>query len=143
MSTSLSPRHTRKFMKKYDSGMLRTAFVSLFWAYISDRRKRGPFTFQQFAKELNVNKGEVSRWFNGGPNWRLNTIASIAHVLDLEIQITAVERSTGRIFTPAGVQASAPRGTLSKTETRPSPPSSASPPEATTIPATSALSMVL
>jgi len=106
ISINHSPNRIRKLMRAYDSGMLKSAFVSLFWTCITDRRKRGPFTFQQFAKDLNVNKGEVSRWFNGEPNWRLSTIASIANALDLDIQVTAIERSTGKIFTPAGLQSS-------------------------------------
>jgi transcriptional regulator with XRE-family HTH domain len=105
-------------MRAYDSGMLRAAFVSLFWACITDQRKRGPFTFQQLAKNLNVDKGEVSRWFNGEPNWRLSTIASIADALDLDIQVIARERSTGKIFTPSGLQSASGMGDARKTTTR-------------------------
>jgi transcriptional regulator with XRE-family HTH domain len=91
-----------KFVRGYDRTMLRAEFVSLFWSVIADRRKRSSFTFQALAKSLGKNKGEVSRWFSGRPNWTINTIANLANALDLEIRVEAVERSTGRVFTPQG-----------------------------------------
>jgi hypothetical protein len=117
-----SPKRIRKLMRAYDSGMLSAAFVSLFWACITDQRKRGPFTFQQLAKDLNVDKGEVSRWFNSEPNWRVSTIASISHVLGLDIHIIAIERSTGKIFTPAGSQPLSGRGAPETTTEAPTLP---------------------
>lgn len=84
--------------------MLRSAFVSLFWGIIMERKKRGSFTLQSLAKILGTNKGEVSRWFNGDPNWTINTIANLANALDVDIKIQATDRNTGAIFTPAGIQ---------------------------------------
>jgi transcriptional regulator with XRE-family HTH domain len=91
-----------KFVRAYDRGMLRSAFVSLFWSVITERRKKGPFTLQQLAKILGANKAEVSRWFKGQPNWTIGTIANIANALDLDIKIQAVDRKSGEVFTPAG-----------------------------------------
>jgi transcriptional regulator with XRE-family HTH domain len=91
-----------KFVRAYDRGMLRSAFVSLFWAVITERKKKG-FTFQALAKLLGTNKGEVSRWFNGDPNWTINTIANLASALDVDIKIEAIDRASGAIFTPAGL----------------------------------------
>jgi transcriptional regulator with XRE-family HTH domain len=86
--------------------MLRSAFVSLFWAVITHRKKRKDgFTLTQLARALKTNKGEVSRWFRGEPNWTISTIANLASVLDLEISIEARERSTGLVFRPNGVAA--------------------------------------
>jgi transcriptional regulator with XRE-family HTH domain len=99
MSTS---RSDAKFERAYARGTLRSAFVSLFWAVITERRKKGPFTLQELAKRLGANKGEVSRWFKNDPNWTVNTIASIATALNLDLTITARDRSTGQLFTPAG-----------------------------------------
>jgi hypothetical protein len=99
-----SRRDDPKYLSAFDRGMLRSAFVSLFWGVIVERRKRGGFTLQGLAKLLGANKGEVSRWFSTQPNWTLNTIANIASALDLDLQIRAVERSTGIIFTPSGVE---------------------------------------
>lgn len=126
-SINHSPKRIRKLMRAYDSGMLRAAFVSLFWACITDQRKRGPFTFQQLAKDLNVNKGEVSRWFNGEPNWRLSTIASIADALDLDIQVIARERSTGKVFTSSGLQSSGMGAAPETTTKAPKPDSKGAP----------------
>lgn len=95
-----------KFESAYKRATLRAAFVSLFWAVISERKKRGGFTLQALAKAIGSTKHEVSRWFNGDPNWTINTVANIAHALDLELTIQARERTTGLIFTPAGVQIS-------------------------------------
>lgn len=98
-----------QFERAYARGMLRSAFLSLFWAVIGARKKRpGGFTFQELSKAIGSSKHEVSRWFNGDPNWTLNTVASIAHALDLDLVIQAKERSTGLVFTPSGIQSSAP-----------------------------------
>lgn len=92
------------FVRMYERGMLRSAFVSLFWAVISARKKRPEgFTLQSLAKAIGSSKHEVSRWFNGDPNWTLNTVANLAYALDLELTIHARERSTGIVYTPAGV----------------------------------------
>jgi hypothetical protein len=86
----------------FDRGMLRHAFVSLFWAIISDRRQRAPFPLQAIADRLGIDKSGVSRWFGRDPNWRVNTIADVAHVLDVEIRITARDRKTGVVYAPHG-----------------------------------------
>jgi transcriptional regulator with XRE-family HTH domain len=102
---SISKKDDPKFVMAYDRALFRSAILSLFWAVISDRKKRGGFTFQSFAKKIGSTKHEVSRWFSGDPNWTLNTIASIANALDLDLRIEAVERSTGRVFTSSGIKA--------------------------------------
>ena len=43
MSTNRSKSDT-EFARAYERGMLRSAFVSLFWAVITERKKRGDFT---------------------------------------------------------------------------------------------------
>jgi DNA-binding phage protein len=131
-----------KFDKAFDRAALRTAFVSTFWAVIEDRKKRrGGFTMTALAKAVGSSKHEVSRWFNGSPNWTLNTIANIANALGLEIVVSVRERSTGRVFTPAGLQVSPnsqrlyPRTkTVAETSTSFMPPTriSESPPVTTT-----------
>jgi hypothetical protein len=104
MST-ISRRDDPKYLKAYDRGMLRSAFVSLFWGVIMERRKRGAFTLLSLAKKLGTNKGEVSRWFSTDPNWTINTISNIANALNLDIQIRAIDRSTGVVYTPSGIEA--------------------------------------
>jgi transcriptional regulator with XRE-family HTH domain len=97
-----------KFLRAYDREMLRSAFVSLFWAVITERRKKRGYTLVQLAKQLGTNKAEVSRWFRGQPNWTVGTIANIANALDVDLRVQAIDRFSGQIFTPAGVQASTP-----------------------------------
>lgn len=92
-----------KYVRAYDRGMLRSAFLSLFWGVIMERKKRGGFTLQALAIILGTNKGEVSRWFNGDPNWTINTIANLANALDVDIQVQAIDRKTSEVFTPAGL----------------------------------------
>ena len=41
-----------KYIRAYDRGMLRSAFVSLFWGVIMERKRRGSFTLQALAKIL-------------------------------------------------------------------------------------------
>jgi transcriptional regulator with XRE-family HTH domain len=93
-----------KFLRAYDREMLRSAFVSLFWAVITERRKKGGYTLIQLAKQLGTNKAEVSRWFRGQPNWTVGTIANIAHALNVDVRIEAVDRVSGEVFTPAGIR---------------------------------------
>ena len=100
---SMQKRGDPKYARALDRGMLRSAFVSLFWGVISVRKSRDGFTLKALAKILGTNKAEVSRWFKGDPNWTINTIANLASALDLELRIEARERSTGRIFTPSGL----------------------------------------
>ena len=88
-------------VREYDRGMLRSAFVSLFWAVISERRKKG-FKLQHLADALPTNKSVVSRWFSGQPNWRLNTVSDIAGVLNLDLHIQARDRETGVVYAPYG-----------------------------------------
>jgi len=101
---STNKKNDPKFLMAYERSMFRSAVKSLFWSVISERKKRGDFTFQAFAKQIGSTKHEVSRWFSGDPNWTLNTIASIARALDLDLRVEAIERSTGRVFTSAGLK---------------------------------------
>jgi transcriptional regulator with XRE-family HTH domain len=103
---STKTKSAPKFARQYDRSMLRSAFVSLFWSVISERKKTGHFTLQELAKLIGANKAEVSRWFKSEPNWTISTIANIANALDLELRIEALERSTGKVFAPSGLQAS-------------------------------------
>lgn len=92
-------------LRDYDREMLRSMFVSLFWVAIQERKRRGRFTLQELAKGLGVGKSIVSRWFSGqSPNWQSDTISDIANALDLDIEVKAIDRSTGAIITPSGVQ---------------------------------------
>lgn len=100
---SITKKSDPKFVMAYDRAMLRSAFVSLFWRVIVDQKKKG-FTLVALAKKLSTNKAEVSRWFKGDPNWTVNTIASIAHALDLELRVEAVDRKTGHVYRPNSVQ---------------------------------------
>jgi transcriptional regulator with XRE-family HTH domain len=104
--SNLDPKSDPKFIRAFERGILRSAFVSLFWSIIQERKKSGTFTLQALAKSLSTNKAEVSRWFKGDPNWTVNTIAGIANALDVDIKIEAVDRSTKAVFTPAGLQES-------------------------------------
>jgi transcriptional regulator with XRE-family HTH domain len=98
-------RTTAKYKKAYDRAILRTAFVSLFWAIVTERRKHDPsFTLQGLAKRMGANKAELSRWFKSEPNWTLNTIANLANGLGVDLQIQAIDQRTGVVFTPAGIQ---------------------------------------
>lgn len=85
----------------YDRHMLRSTFVSLFWAVISERRSKG-YKLKDLAQALGRDKSTVSRWFRDRPNWRLDTIADVAGALDLQLRIDAVDRSTGVIYTATG-----------------------------------------
>jgi len=94
-----------KFLLAYDRGMLRSAFKSLFWGIISEKKKQsGGFTLKNLAQDTSTSKHEVSRWFSGDPNWTINTVANLANALNVELRISAIDRSTGVVFTPSGIQ---------------------------------------
>lgn len=117
-----------KFVRAFDRAMLRSQFVSLFWGIIADRKKGGGFTLQALADALGKNKGEVSRWFSGDPNWTLNTVANLAHALDVEIRVEAVDRATGTIFDATGVTVQAHASGQKDILTSASPPEVPGPP---------------
>lgn len=90
-------------LREYDRGALRSAFVSLFWSVICDKKKRHAFSLKALSDSIGVNKSAPSRWFSGNrPNWTLNTISDIANVLNLDLTITATDRDTGQRFAPQG-----------------------------------------
>lgn len=104
----MKPSENDRFQLHYEQGMLRSAFRSMFWAIISERKKAGRFSLKDFIALLpRGDKGKVSKWFNGDPNWTINTIGTIARALNVDIKIEAVDRTTGVIFTPTGIQTSA------------------------------------
>lgn len=114
MSMTRSRKDDPKFERAYDRAMLRSAFVSMFWSVISDRRKDG-LTLIALAKAVGSSKHEVSRWFKSDPNWTINTIASIAHALKLTLRIEAVDES-GRVYGPSGLQYEMKQGAATTSE---------------------------
>jgi transcriptional regulator with XRE-family HTH domain len=102
MPTNRSKTDDPKFEKAYYRAMLRSAFLSMFWAVISDRKKNG-LTLISLAKEIGSSKHEVSRWFNGDPNWTINTIAAIARALKLTLRVQAVDEH-GNVYGSSGLQ---------------------------------------
>jgi transcriptional regulator with XRE-family HTH domain len=102
MPTNRSKSDDPKFEKAYYRAMVRSAFLSMFWAVISERKKSG-LTLISLAKAIGSSKHEVSRWFNGDPNWTLNTIAAIAHALKLTLQVRAIDEQ-GNVYGASGLQ---------------------------------------
>jgi Helix-turn-helix len=101
----MSPKRDISRLVQYDRAMLRSAFCSMFWGVISERRETGQLILAGLADALGIHKSVISKWFTGRsrPNWEINTIADLAHVLDLELDIKATDRNTGRVYTPSGV----------------------------------------
>lgn len=102
MPTNRSKTNDPKFERAYSRAMLRSAFLSMFWAVISERKKSG-LTLLSFAKAVGSSKHEVSRWFKGDPNWTINTVAAIAHALKLRLQIQAIDEH-GNVYGASGLQ---------------------------------------
>lgn len=101
----MTEKPSEETLREYHRSMYRSQLMSLFWSIIMDRKKTG-FTLQRLADALRVNKGQVSRWFNGLPNWEANTVSDIAGALNVDIQITARDRATGRTYSATGAPAS-------------------------------------
>jgi ribosome-binding protein aMBF1 (putative translation factor) len=104
MSTKITKQNDER-LREYDRTMLRSAFVSLFWSAISERKRKDGLKLQTLADRLRTNKSFVSRWFSHKPpNWRVDTISDLANVLDLDLKVEAIERSTGTVFTASGLR---------------------------------------
>lgn len=103
-----------QFMRDFDRGLLRGAFVSAFWSVIQVRKKEDGLTLKAIADRLGVDKSAVSRWFASEPNWELNTVADIAGSLDVDVTVEFTDRKTGRRFGPAGeIVAATPTSSVS------------------------------
>jgi hypothetical protein len=103
MSTNRKSEKQR--LIEYDRDMLRSTFVSIFWAAITERRKHGKFTLQSLADILGIGKWAVSRWFSGDPpNWTIDTISDVAGALNLDLKVEAIDRATGMVIRPSGIQ---------------------------------------
>ena len=89
-------------VKDYDREVLKVGLSSLFWAIVKDRKKRAQYTLADLARDTGRDKPTVSRWFSAPPNWRLDTVADIASALDVDLELRAVERGSGRVFTASG-----------------------------------------
>lgn len=90
-------------VREYEQDILKSAFASLFWSIIQDRKSTAEgYALQTLADGIPTNKSEVSRWFSGRPNWRVSNVADIARVLGVDLEIRARERSSGNVYAPHG-----------------------------------------
>lgn len=90
-------------VQEFERGVLRSAFVSTFWAVIQARKAETGLTLSQIADRLGINKSAISRWFSGTkPNWEIDTIADIANALDVDVEVVVADRKSNRRFGPSG-----------------------------------------
>ena len=89
-------------MRDYDRMLFSEGVISLFWAIIHDKRKRGKYTLQNVSDSAGIDKAKVSRDFSGTPNWQLNTMVDYGSALGVDLEIRARDRTTGRIITSSG-----------------------------------------
>lgn len=82
--------------------MLRSAFVSAFWAVIANKKNTEKFTFSMLADRMQIGKATISRWFSGYPNWTIDTVSDIANALDADVRIQVVPRDGSGVFEPTG-----------------------------------------
>ncbi|MEI4480605.1 MULTISPECIES: helix-turn-helix domain-containing protein [unclassified Phyllobacterium] len=102
MSMKINENKQTDFDAKYDREIMKAAFASMFWSVLSSKKASG-YKLQDLARALGRHKSAVSRWFGStSPNWEISTVSDIANALDVDIQIHAVCRNTGKIFGPSG-----------------------------------------
>jgi hypothetical protein len=105
--------------------MLRARFQSLFWAVFLDKKKKNKFSLTDLADMIGIHKSYVSRSFTNPPNWQIDKISDFADALGLDLEICAVDRETGEVFTPQGKKNSfsvtGPQGSFFETRTSPIP----------------------
>ena len=93
---------TEQEVRVYRRLMLRSAFQSLFWSVIVDRKRAKRLTMSALADQLGVNKSYVSRSFSSPPNWQIDKIADMSVALGVELEPMARDLATGAIYTPTG-----------------------------------------
>lgn len=98
MKSDASPRSSRN----YDRLMLRSAFQSLFWSVILDKKRKSGLTLTKVAESLGVDKAYVSRSFSSPPNWQVDKISDMAEALGVELELFARDTITGELFSPTG-----------------------------------------
>ncbi len=94
-----------QYQDAFRRGALRSAFHSLFWGVIVDRKRNSGLKMKDLADKLGVHKSFVSRSFSSPPNWRIDTLADFSDALGLDLIVEARDRKTGRIFTSSGISA--------------------------------------
>jgi hypothetical protein len=120
MISKSTPTYSEEFLADYRRGMMRSAFVSLFWNVISYKKENGGFSLKWLADKLGIHKSLPTRWFSADrPNWTANTIADIAGALDIDIEIRARDRSTGILFAPHGIVQTSVMSAQPQTESEP------------------------
>lgn len=102
MGRKMTDNQNQDRNRNFRRSILRAQFQSLFWSVFLDKKKRNKFSLTQLADAIGINKSYVSRSFNEPPNWQINKISDFADALGLDLEICAVDRTTGEIFTPQG-----------------------------------------
>lgn len=97
------PRHKR--LAAYRRGMLRSAFVSLFWNILQYKKRTEQLTQKDLAERIGIHKSNPSKWFSGDrPNWSVDTIADISAALGVTLDIRAIDKATGVSFNVSGIE---------------------------------------
>lgn len=121
MTNNQSQDRNRTFRRS----MLRARFQSLFWAVFLEKKKKNKFSLTDLADAIDIHKSYVSRSFTNPPNWQIDKISDFADALGLDLEICAVDRVTGEVFTPQGKKSSftvtGPQGSIPETRTSSTP----------------------
>lgn len=102
MTDNQSQDRNRTFRRS----ILRARFQSLFWAVFLDKKKKSNFSLTDLADAIGIHKSYVSRSFTNPPNWQIDKISDFADALGLDLEICAIDRTTGEVFTPQGKKSS-------------------------------------
>lgn len=89
-------------VRVYRRLMLRSAFQSLFWSIIVDRKRTKRLTMSSLSDQLGVNKSYISRSFSSPPNWQIDKLSDMSDALGVELEPMARDLNTGAIYTPTG-----------------------------------------
>jgi hypothetical protein len=80
----------------------RQIFGALYSA-VQDRKDCLGLTRAEFGRRIGRDKTGVSKLLRGPGNWTIRTISDFANALDLDVEITFVDRrDVNRVFTPFG-----------------------------------------
>ena len=96
----MSIQLTQEEEKEYRKRSVHSMFQSLFWGALQDKHRR----IDDIADRTKYNKEHVRCLFRRDAWWSINAISDVAEALDLELNVEARDRTTGKVYTPSGVK---------------------------------------
>jgi transcriptional regulator with XRE-family HTH domain len=104
MSTTEATQRYDKDQRDFLGEALARDIFSAIYTALTFRKKYNGLTTSDFADRVGRDRTGVSKILHGHGNWTTHKISDVANALDLEVEISFVDRAdVSRVFTPNGV----------------------------------------